>query len=266
MTTMNKFLTKERITPAQATKYLNQNQGNRKLREGYVERLAEDMRRGNWTECMAPIVFYEDGTIADGQHRLWAIVESETAQEFYIGHNLTRASGLNLDTGMGRSLIDNARISGADLSLSHQLVSAAMFYEKGERPSKGSSPAMKIASVQKFRAPIEWAISHGPVGKGFRNSAVLCAIARAYAAGENPDRLMMFSKVMASGFGEGKEDSAAIAMRNYIMTRKAVIANAEYHEFFLKLQNAIWYFIRRRSLNVIRNIDTEAYPLKKKKS
>jgi len=99
----------ETITPTKAHTWLNRNTSNRKLRDGWVEKYASDMRAGKWTECIVPIVFYENGDIADGQHRLWAIIESDTPQRFFVLHGLTREAGLNIDTGGGRNLVDNAR-------------------------------------------------------------------------------------------------------------------------------------------------------------
>lgn len=115
----------ERVTPKKATEWLNANTSNRKLRDGVVEKYAEDMRHGRWTRCTAPICFYEDGDVADGQHRLWAIIESDTTQEFAVLRGLSRADGLNIDTGLNRSLVDNARISGADKDLSNAALTGA---------------------------------------------------------------------------------------------------------------------------------------------
>jgi hypothetical protein len=88
----------ESITPKKAEHYLNRNTSNRKLREGVVERYASDMAGGRWTKCAAPIVFYEDGEIADGQHRLFAIIESGKSQKFFVMRDLPRDAGLNIDT------------------------------------------------------------------------------------------------------------------------------------------------------------------------
>ena len=68
----------ENISPQQAEKMLNSNKGNRKLRDGVVEKYALDMVSGNWTQCPVPISFLQNGDVADGQHRLWAIIESIT--------------------------------------------------------------------------------------------------------------------------------------------------------------------------------------------
>ena len=57
-------------------------------------------------KCPEPIAFYDDGDLADGQHRLWAIVDSGMPIEFPIARGLSRADGLNINTGLGRSLAE----------------------------------------------------------------------------------------------------------------------------------------------------------------
>lgn len=259
----------EQITPAKAEQYLNRNKANRKLREGIAERYAHDMKTGHWTECPVPISFYEDGDIADGQHRLFAIVESEKTITFLVLHGLSREAGLNIDTGLSRTIVDNARISGLDDGLSNSLVALAPFYHAG-KPNKGNdkggalSNADKLALIARYRAVLDWAIANGPTGKGLRNSPILAAVARAYANGRDPERLRAFAVVLSKGFANGPEDSAAIALRNYIIGRDRRLAAQEGRDLFMKTMNAIHYFVRRRQLNLIKVVREEIYPLKKR--
>lgn len=254
----------ESITPAKAELYLNRNKGNRSLREGVVEKYAHDMRTGKWTDCIDPIAFYEDGDIADGQHRLFAIVESGKTITFLVLHGVPRDAGLNIDTGITRTVVDNARISGLDLGLSNVLVSAAPFYQNGEFKKVALSNSDRLAIVAKYRPELEWAISNGPTGKGLRNAPILSAVARAYKAGVDPERLKKFCVVLSKGLSDGVQDSAAITLRNYIITREKKIAHTESRDLFLKTMNAISYFIRRKTLGTIRTVSEEAYPLKKR--
>jgi hypothetical protein len=93
---------------------------------------AADMSAGNWTECPSPILFFADGEVADGQHRLFAVVESQTTQQFLVTRNFPRDAALNIDNGRPRTLIDNARIAeiDADVSFATQALT-----KKDARPS-----------------------------------------------------------------------------------------------------------------------------------
>lgn len=255
----------EKITPAKAEGYLNVNKANRKLREGVAERYAHDMKTGNWTECPVPISFFEDGDVADGQHRLWAIVESGVTIQFLVLRGLPREAGLNIDTGLGRSVVDNARISGLDDGLSNILVAMAGFYELGA-PKRGLTNSDRVAIIDRYRDVLDWAVANGPTGKGIRNTPILCAVARARAHGVDEERLKAFCVVLSKGLSNGSEDAAAISLRNYVMARDRRLAHQEGRDLFMKTMNAIHYFLRRRSLNIIKTVSEEMFPLKKARS
>lgn len=257
----------ELVTPAKAAGWINANTGNRSLRDGVVEQYAADMKAGNWTQCTAPIAFYEDGDLADGQHRLYAVVESETEQRFIIMRGLKREDGLNIDTGLSRSLIDNGRISGKDTELSVAIVGVAraVAYGMGSTGNRLSN-AQKLEMVAEHREACEWAVSHMPRSKNICNSAVMGAIARAWYWEVDKERLDKFSKVLGTGFSDGDADSAAIAMRNYLLQHAGVAAGSSmWRDTFLKVQNAIQYFMKRQRLTVIKGVKEEGYPLKKKR-
>lgn len=258
----------ERITPKKAEQYLNSNNANRALRTGVVEKYADDMRNGAWTQCIAPIAFYDDGEVADGQHRLWAIVESGTTQSFLVVRDLPRTAGLNIDTGLSRTLADNADISGAARgTVTTGLLSVSRSIELGQRPDSGTSNTRKLEILERHRDATSFAVNQGPKGKYMMAAPVLAAIGRAWYYEKDKEdalaRLKHFSAVMSTGFGNGDEDSAAITLRNTLMTNatKGITATAIWRELFLKAQNCVWYFVRRKPLFVLKKIDEEKYPL-----
>lgn len=257
-------ITVERVTPAKAERMLNSNNSNRALKPGLVEKYAADMTAGKWTRCTAPIVFYDDGDVADGQHRLWAIVESGTTQEFTIHRGLDRASGLNIDTGRNRDLIDAVRISGIDEGVSKKLVTIARAIALGTRHNggAGTSNAQQLAWVNAHRAAAEWTLAHSPKGKIVVQSMVLGAIGRAWYYEDDKGRLARFSEVLSNGYMDSVDDAAAVALRNwYIANPGAASRPTTWRDAFLKSQNAIKYFMRRRSLTVIKAVKEETYPL-----
>lgn len=263
---MNEQMTVEMITPKMAEAYLNSNRSNRKLTEGHAEKLAADMSAGKWTACYMPIVFYADGDVCDGQHRLWAITISGTTQRFIVIRGASREAGLNLDTGRVRTLVDNARISGVDRDLSNGLVATARAVEVGDRVKPGASRALsmseQVAIVAKHREAAAWAVSHGPRGRFLRNAVTLGSLARAYYHESDKDRLHHFSEVLSNGFADGIGDSAAIALRNFLQSKgQMAIVGTEWRATFLKTQNAIRYFMLRRQLTMIKVVEAEAYPL-----
>ena len=68
----------ETITPDDASKYLESNvENNRPISDRHVASLARDMREGNWANNGETIKICPQGSVLDGQHRLWACVESK---------------------------------------------------------------------------------------------------------------------------------------------------------------------------------------------
>lgn len=262
---MPKAMNMETVTVKKATDWLNQNKSNRKLRPGVAEKYAEDMATGRWTECAAPIVFYENGDVADGQHRLFAIVESGIPQEFYVIRGFDRTAGLNIDTGLGRSLVDNARISGVNPDLSNELIAISRAVEEGSRQMQAVPNSRRLDYVNKHNDACRWAITNGPRGKKLRNSIILAAVARAWYWESDKDKLKRFCEIVTSGFSEGRHEAAAVALRNYLLTSSKADINspALWRDTFLKIQNAISYFMRNKPLVLIKQVKDEAYPLKK---
>ncbi len=67
----------ERIDPDTAKTWLDEhNQRNRPVSKAHVRLLAADLAAGRWRTTHQGIAFDRDGQLVDGQHRLWAIVES----------------------------------------------------------------------------------------------------------------------------------------------------------------------------------------------
>src|SRR5690554_2314745 len=101
------------ITPDQAIKWLEQaNTNNRKLSQKHVDRLARDMTEGKWVLTHSGIAFGPDGTLLDGQHRLWAIVESGVSVEMFVWRGVEPQSMMAIDAGKSRSLADILNIAG----------------------------------------------------------------------------------------------------------------------------------------------------------
>ena len=94
----------EKITPQIAEEYLKHNINNyRALSERRVNTYAEDMRNGCWQANGESIVFAEDGTLRNGQHRLKAVIKSGTTVPMLVVRGVSNDSTL-YDCGGGRTI------------------------------------------------------------------------------------------------------------------------------------------------------------------
>ena len=94
------------VTPNIATKWLEQNQRNRHIRQSHVDALAQQIKSGLWKFDGATIRFDTEGNILDGQHRLWAAIESGLSIDTFVVNGLDRDVFVVIDTGIARTGAD----------------------------------------------------------------------------------------------------------------------------------------------------------------
>lgn len=143
----------ETITPEIASRYLDTNIANfRRINNGRVAKMVHDMATGEWTFTGAPISFTIDQNgnevLADGQHRLTAIVLSGVTIPMLVIRNIDRSAVRDIDTGrirltadyqrfLGRSNV-NVMSAGARLVLLYR----ARAFDKGGGYSNAANVAM----------------------------------------------------------------------------------------------------------------------------
>lgn len=100
------------ITPLMAIELLEKNTNNRPVRWKHVQTLAEDIAEGRWRLNGETIKIARDGRILDGQHRLHAIVQADTAVRSYFVADLDHDVFDTIDQGRRRSPGDTLSVSG----------------------------------------------------------------------------------------------------------------------------------------------------------
>jgi len=86
----------------------------RNIRQGWIDYLTEEIRRGNFTQGTTITFAYINGrpALIDGQHRLWAVVNAGVAQSFIVSDVIARDSNhlawlyANMDIGLRRTAND----------------------------------------------------------------------------------------------------------------------------------------------------------------
>ena len=100
------------MTPAMADEILETcNIKNRNLNLNAANFLKEQFNSGDYFLSSTCIGFDNQGTLTDGQHRLWAISMCEDDKKFLIGIMFGVDQNMDMDTGRKRSLVDNAVIN-----------------------------------------------------------------------------------------------------------------------------------------------------------
>jgi hypothetical protein len=101
------------ITPELATEMLEANQQNRPISDSHVRRITAQILAGLWLYNGDTIKIADSGDVLDGQHRLWAIIESKTAVESLVVFGIPRDAFATIDTiRQTRSLGDTVAVNG----------------------------------------------------------------------------------------------------------------------------------------------------------
>lgn len=148
----------EDIDATTAQEYLALNiDHNRTPMNDRIERMARDMRNGDWVATADPIKFNTAGKLIDGQHRLRAILMSKTTQRLLVARDVTDDAVYVIDTGATRSAAQALKIADADLTNTNTLVAVAQLihqYESGFLRNTGnninSKERMTNAEVIRF--------------------------------------------------------------------------------------------------------------------
>lgn len=94
------------ITPDQARKWLEFNEGNRKVKRSSVRFLKNQLSAGKWKLTGETICFDASGRLVDGQHRLIAITETGISAVSMIVWGIPAESQSVMDTGTNRAFVD----------------------------------------------------------------------------------------------------------------------------------------------------------------
>lgn len=131
---MVQFIT-ELITPSKAKEYLESNVSNRRVKAPVMLRYASDMANGRWKiDTGETIKISETGVVLDGQHRLMAIIKSNTPIMFHLAKGLPDKVFDVIDTGSTRNASDVFKIEG--VKNENKLPSIISMYNSLKNPDR----------------------------------------------------------------------------------------------------------------------------------
>ena len=149
-------ITTEFIGPREARLLLEESAPNRRVNDNLVLKYACAMLDEDWHNIGVPIILDERGRLTDGQHRLHAVVESDTVQMFTIARGVdAKATLMAVDTGRKRTVSDILRIMHDDPENPRTFKSIrnlpsvarkAMIYEKSEDMNNNTRVGVSITN------------------------------------------------------------------------------------------------------------------------
>ena len=193
------------ITPQLAADMLQRNTLNRAITNIHVKRLSQEMLEGRWKLNGDSIRFSGDRLI-DGQHRLWAVVESGITIESLVVDGLEDGVFDTIDIGKNRSHADTLSVMGVYAAKS--TAAALKVIERYQSGRLASTPRLSNAEV------IGLFVRHHAITRsvqvcGYQAGLVPASMLIAFhylASIKSVEEADMFVKDMKSGAGLSQDD------------------------------------------------------------
>lgn len=252
----------EYIAPDTARLYLSKNHPNNRNEKGAsVEVFADDIKQGRWKITHQGIAFDTNGYLIDGANRMRAIIKADTPAIMVVARGLEPDAVLALDNNSRRTVGDALKVAGRPI---HTVAYTAIMWgmQGFEGNQKRKSYTESLAFEARHRDAITFALRASTRGGGERSKGIISGhflgpVARAYYTAENL-RLQEFVEVVRTGFGNGRKDDAAIALRNWLL--RAGVSH-ERNEVYRKTESALYAFLNQQSLDKVYETKTELFPI-----
>ena len=212
-----------RVTPYYARKLLEKNTNNfRKITKRVVEKYAREMKAGLWQENGEPIQIYEDGTLANGQHRLAAIIESGVTLPMVVVSGIPKTV-TTFDRGKNRSVMEQARAMGIDISSQEAGAVGILLFGLQDIGRYGQNEMfdyyLKNLEPKRF-TEVARSLRKGANHPILNKSGTIAAAYCAYTMGHiTIEQIEKFSKIANSGVPiEGENSYAPLCLRKTYQT------------------------------------------------
>lgn len=245
--------TVETVTPQMAKKYLERNVNNRNVSKDKVSIYAKDILAGNWTPGSS-IGFFENGDLADGQHRLLAVVAADAPAVFVVIRNLPYESKLNHNIGIIQTAAASVKmftgqneLHGVRVTQASSFVRTLIEVEVSQK-SALLSPSELIAKMDLVSDALLFIAPYvRKKRKGIAASAVWAAIIPAVYSVDNL-KLAAFCEVF-TGKRNATDACESMVMRfAQLMITTNQIGFASRVEVFMKTQRCVKAFMDGQSL------------------
>jgi hypothetical protein len=241
------------ITPRQASNMLENNFNNRPLNPDRVAQFRSIIEEGKWMFTHQGIAFYEDGSVADGQHRLAAIASCGKTVSCMVTKGLSLATIHAIDCGRPRSVRDVFTFLGRPVT-SGQVAVIRMLWTEYVSVRSGLGWSNRPADTEKLLVfadhvmpALEFA-TPASLSRGVSHASVTAAIAAAWFT-QDTQKLKRFTDLVRCGVGADVSECAAIKLREFLLTTKITSGAFEHrHELYLRSCTAIRAFLEERSI------------------
>lgn len=188
------------VTPELANLMLDHNIHNRHVRADKVNSIAAAIAKGNFDLTHQGIAFWNNGELADGQHRLYAIIKAGKPVDILVTVGMKPTP--NVDGGLNRNEADRLAMGGYDLSWVSSKVIAVKNIIFSAFPSLSLITIEETAEyLQAKQDSFVFALERYRPGrvKRLNSAAIPAAITLAHMDHCDPVRLSTAASILGSG-------------------------------------------------------------------
>ena len=223
-------VTQETVGPELAFEYLETMVRNRRVSENLVHDLVAAIKGGQWQLTGDTIKFNQAGELVDGQHRLWAIINSGIEVELLVARGVEDGAQTCMDKGKKRSAADdvylfsspvNAKLRSTIAGLICNWTRYGLTWYPGGSSGKAPKPTSDdvLATIDKYNEDIARAIEATTGGdlKMFAGPRSLWAFLYVLFYRQDPLRSEKFYDALISGEGLHRGDPRLALRRQSLL-------------------------------------------------
>ena len=252
------------VTPEMAFDWLAKNLNNRPLRHGDVQYLRQCILSGSFRLTHQGIAFYADGVLADGQHRLNAIVDAGVGVWINVTWNMPRDNADAIDRGTTRTHRDHLKFSGFDVDTRRVAICVCLinqyYVQTSENAERWSKRRLQPSQFAKFYEAFADAIDFAYSTNKQLHSCTVAAVAAAWFT-QDRDKLARFRSILATGGVADPSEHAAIRLRDYMLKKQYGQGESARNDLFLKSCSALRAFLEGRGLTKLYVTNDNVFPL-----
>jgi len=224
-----------KVTPDMARNMLASNPINRRISERAVSDLSKAILNNDWQITHQGIAFYDDGSLADGQHRLTAVIKANVPVHMMITKGLAKDAAMSIDSGRRRSLIDGVKISGAAPWMEAKHINLVPIITHPKR----LTDMQKLDFLVGMKPYVEFATEAFVSNRRYLTGSIIhAALTMAAYHKEDPEKLKRFARVFLDGIMAEPHEKVIILAREYFLSHTNG-GDSDKHDKYLKLQRAI---------------------------
>lgn len=249
------------VSPEMASDWLAKNSRNRVIRQSLVDAYVSDMKNGKWECTHQGIAFYDDGILADGQHRLTAILQSGISVLMQVTFGISRDAGIAIDMQAKRTVGDAMAIAGHEEITNKKVETINAFITMFlKQKIRRITPNQVLSFYTVHQRAIEQAIDiTGSSNHKMLPAVVRAAFLSACMSGENDDLMRLMVASLKSGVIDSKSETAAIRLREYLMREQHSNGIANRLRTYRISEKAIKMFCSGQEVKLLRPSDSLIY-------